>query len=90
MEKIIFVSAHPDDFELGMGGTLNRFTKEKKEIYGIICFPFKEERKKETFNSCKLLNIKENNIFFLPEVDKQRNLVSSIDEIFKKINLRNT
>ena len=33
-EKIVCVGAHPDDIELGMGGTLSKF--KDKEIYIII------------------------------------------------------
>ena len=32
MSKILIVSAHPDDIEFAMGGTLNRLAKQKHEI----------------------------------------------------------
>lgn len=35
-KKILFVTAHPDDIEFGMGGTLNLITKKSKQIKSII------------------------------------------------------
>ncbi len=33
LNKILFISPHTDDVELGAGGTLMRFAEEKKDIY---------------------------------------------------------
>jgi LmbE family N-acetylglucosaminyl deacetylase len=36
MERILFVGAHHDDLELGMGGTVKRWTTEGKKIFAAI------------------------------------------------------
>lgn len=34
-EKILVLSPHPDDGELGAGGTIARFLEENREVYYI-------------------------------------------------------
>lgn len=36
MFKILAISAHPDDIELGLGGSLARYVEEGKEVYVLI------------------------------------------------------
>ena len=34
--KILAIGAHPDDIELGLGGSLARYVEEGKEVYALI------------------------------------------------------
>ena len=45
MDSILCISAHPDDIEIGMGGTINRFINEKKIVNVVICFFHNEKMK---------------------------------------------
>jgi len=36
MERILFVGAHHDDLELGMGGSVKRWTSEGKKVYAAM------------------------------------------------------
>ena len=61
---ILIFAAHPDDAELGMGGTIAKFVAERKSV-GIIDFTEAglssngtiESRREETANASKILNI---------------------------------
>lgn len=35
-ERILVLSPHPDDAELGCGGTIARFREEGKEVYVVV------------------------------------------------------
>ena len=35
-KKIIVIGAHPDDIEIGCGGTIKRFALQNAEIYFIV------------------------------------------------------
>ena len=78
--KILFVSPHTDDIELGCGGSIKRFIEENKEVYCIIlsdcrnAIPegFKEDAlNKECFNSLTSLGVKKNNIFIFQVENKE-------------------
>ena len=34
--RILAIGAHPDDIELGLGGTLAKYVEEGKEVYALI------------------------------------------------------
>ena len=36
MFKILAIGAHPDDIELGLGGSLARYVEEGKEVYALV------------------------------------------------------
>jgi LmbE family N-acetylglucosaminyl deacetylase len=69
-EKILILSPHTDDAELGCGGSITRFIEEKKEILWVV-FSTAEESlpknlekdtlKKEFIQVTKSLNLKEKN-----------------------------
>lgn len=93
MERVIVFCAHSDDELVGMGGTILKFAKEKKEIIKII-FSYGEkshphlkkeviikERVNETKKASKLMGIKETIFFGL----KDYNLKNEI----KKYNIKN-
>ena len=89
MDNILCISAHPDDIELGMGGSISRFVEEKKEINIIICFYHDENRKEETYNALKILGIQKNNIYFLNKTNNNRELIKQLDQIVLKIKPNN-
>jgi len=69
--KILAISPHTDDIELGCGGTINKFVQEGKEVYCIVlsdckdAIPpgFKEDTlSNECIKSLMSLCIKRNNI----------------------------
>jgi N-acetylglucosamine malate deacetylase 1 len=71
LNKVLFLSAHPDD-EYSCSGTLSRFIEEKREIfYAVFAFckgPFPKGYsinydKKEVKNSLRILGIKDINSF---------------------------
>ena len=73
MKNILFLSPHPDDIELGCGATLARLQEEGDNIYVAIFSDCKEsvpnnfdekEILTENLNSLKILNIKQENIFY--------------------------
>ena len=79
--KILCISAHPDDIELGMGGTIDKFISLGYDVYICVCYIYDNTRKIETLNSCKLLNISIENIYFNDNILQQRELITFIDKI---------
>ena len=87
-EKIVCISAHPDDIELGMGGTLSLLSEDGNDIYVIINYipGIKEERIVEIYNSMDIYNIpKENVIINDFYVKDKRERVKCIDTYLKSI-----
>lgn len=71
-KKVLIVSAHADDMEIGCGGTVHRLLKEGKEVYQLILsLNLKgvpkgftpEDIIKEVHASAKVLGLKKENIF---------------------------
>lgn len=70
-KKILYLSPHTDDVELGCGASLVKFIENNNDIY-IICFSaarksipsgFSEDTtEKEFYKSCDVLNIKKDNV----------------------------
>jgi len=61
--KVLIVGAHPDDYEIGMAGTIKKHTSNRDEVYSIIMskggkIGHGEERAKESLVSAELLGIK--------------------------------
>jgi len=83
--NILIVGAHPDDYELGMAGTIKKHVKEGQNIISIImsngeAIGGTNERVKEAKKSSQLLGI--NTIYFLNFKDTK---ISSGIESIKKI-----
>ena len=71
-KKILIVSAHADDMEIGCGGTVHKLTQEGKEVYQLILsFNMKglsskftpQQIKAEVLASARTLGIKPKNVF---------------------------
>lgn len=71
-KKVLLVSAHADDMELGCGGTVYKLTQAGKEVHHLILSLnlkgasskfSREEVEKEIFASAQVLGLKKENIF---------------------------
>jgi len=79
-DKILFISPHVDDAELGCGGTIARFISEGKDVY---CAAFtdcrnaipkgfeKDSIKKECLKALEVLTVKKENILIFEFENKQ-------------------
>jgi len=78
--KILFISPHTDDIELGCGGSIRRFVEEKKEVFCVIlsdcrnAIPqgFEEDAlNKECISSLISLGVKKDHIFMFQIENKE-------------------
>jgi len=94
-KTIMVFGAHPDDLEIGMGGTISKLIKLGYNVIMVIATlpnftsaDKKDERKKEAQSSAKILGC--TNIQFLDLSFEQlvfgRKMVSLIDSLIKKYN----
>ncbi len=93
-KKILVLSPHTDDAELGCGGTINKFLKQGKEIYwAVFSKAFVSERNfdvlKELEKSAKILKVTNLSIFdypvrHLPEYRQE--ILDKMWKIKRKIN----
>lgn len=72
-KKILIISAHADDMEIGCGGTVYKLIKEGKDVYQVVLSfnlkgaskKFKEaDIRREVYESAKILGLKKENTFF--------------------------
>jgi LmbE family N-acetylglucosaminyl deacetylase len=73
-ERVLFLSPHPDDAELGAGGTIARFVEEGKEVYYVVFSICRDSvpaglpsdiLKEEGLRSCETLHILPDRIIML-------------------------
>ncbi|MDH3619226.1 MAG: PIG-L family deacetylase, partial [Nitrosopumilus sp.] len=69
--KIVCVGAHPDDVELGMGGTIANHVKNEDQVSIILCTlggvsGDPKSREKEAFQASKRLGVKDLQILDYP------------------------
>ena len=64
MNKILILSPHTDDAELGCGGTISRLLREKSEVYCLVfSIAFPQENYDEFKEAMKEMGVKEKNLF---------------------------
>lgn len=86
--KILAFGAHPDDIEVGMGGTIARYSKNKKYdvLMVIATVPNKrEDRRKEAKNAAEILGAE----LMILDIDPDkmifsRELVRRFDEVIRE------
>ncbi len=68
MDNILFIGAHPDDIELGCGGTVSKHIELGNRVYALIMTNGEKGKhpltKYECFSSLKTLGLEESDIFF--------------------------
>jgi LmbE family N-acetylglucosaminyl deacetylase len=94
-KTIMVFGAHPDDLEIGMGGTISKLIKLGYNVIMVIATlpnftsaDRKDERKKEAQSSAKILGCTNIQFLDLPsdELVFGRKMVSLIDSLIKKYN----
>jgi LmbE family N-acetylglucosaminyl deacetylase len=91
---ILAIGAHPDDIELGCGGTLAKFKDQGSKIYGIIfssgekgvkALKGKEKRKKEAYKVARYLGFDYLWICEFKDTELQENIPQMVKEIEDRI-----
>ena len=92
-KSILVFGAHPDDIEIGMGGTVAKFPKEEYDVRLVIMtlpnftdIDKKEQRRQEAVMSAKAMGVKAPIFLDLSpdEVTFSRNLVTKIDKLISE------
>jgi len=90
--KVLAVGAHPDDIELGAGGTIARHVREGDEVHFLILTygdksGDKETRRREALESAKVLNVPFVTFAGIPDtmVTEGIETILKIEEVVKKI-----
>jgi LmbE family N-acetylglucosaminyl deacetylase len=92
--NVLVIGSHPDDYELGAGGTIKMHTNHGDSIYSIIMSNGEhigngKERKKEAIKSAEFLGIRK--VFFLgfkdTKVPNGINAIRKIEKIIKKYDI---
>jgi N-acetylglucosamine malate deacetylase 1 len=87
-QSILALGAHPDDIEIGMGGTVAKLVGMGYEVYPVICtlpdytkIDKKEHRKSEAMMSSKVLRTRPPAFLDLPpdELQFSRRFVALLD-----------
>jgi LmbE family N-acetylglucosaminyl deacetylase len=91
--KIVAIGAHPDDIEIGAGGTIARHIERGDEVYFIVMTSggsgagTTETREEEQKKSCTILGVKE--LFLLRYTDtalpNNFDTIMKVEEIINKI-----
>jgi LmbE family N-acetylglucosaminyl deacetylase len=91
---ILTIGAHPDDIELGCGGTIAKFKNEGSKVYGIILSSGeegirdtkgKEKRKKEAYQVAKYLNFDHLWIYEFKDTELEKNIPQMVKKIENRI-----
>ena len=74
MVKVLAFGAHPDDIEVGMGGTIARYSKNKYDVLMVIAMiPNKQEvRRREAENAARILGAE----LIILDIDPQKMIFS--------------
>ena len=99
-EKVLFIGPHPDDIEIGAGGLVSKFVRNKKEVYFLICLDgacgsddrntdfdvLAKTRKEEAKKAAEFLGAKD--VFFLDYPDGGKYEVSDLRVDIAKVILQ--
>jgi len=93
--KVLAIGAHPDDIELGLGGTLAKHAHDKDEVYGLVLsngekvYPNGKvhDRKKEALKSAKVLGLKKLYFGNLPDTNISENseTIVAIEKVLNEV-----
>ena len=92
-KSILVFGAHPDDIEIGMGGTVAKFPKEEYDVRLVIMtlpnfteIDKKEQRRQEAVMSAKAMGVKAPIFLDLSpdEITFSRSLVTKIDKLISE------
>lgn len=95
VNNVIFIGAHPDDIELGCGGTVTKHLELGDEVFILIMTNGEQgnhpSNREECLNSLKTLGLKESNLIFgnFPDgyLPDNRDVVKFIEEHLNKLNI---
>lgn len=101
MSNILFIGAHPDDIEIGCGGTVVEHIKNDDNVFALIATNGEQglneyhkdcDRLEETADALKFSGIKESNLICLHLSDtmlwKDRKLLlDSLEKVFEKYDI---
>ena len=89
---VLAIGAHPDDIEIGCGGTVKRHILRGNEVYYVIATNGemggeKEKRIAESKKAAKLMGVKKIYFLNIPDtfIRHDGNTVNLLDEIIKKV-----
>lgn len=69
LEKVVAIGAHPDDIELGCGGTIALLIEDNVEIYYLI-LSLRGSNEEEVYSAAKSMNIPKSNVI-LPNLPNE-------------------
>lgn len=98
-KRVLVISAHPDDMEIGMGGTVAKLSKNRNSIVSIILTDGRRApnpsgwspekiakvRKQESKKAARILGVKETIFFDLDSIDGKDNYAAAKQKILKII-----
>lgn len=91
--RVLAIGAHPDDIELGVGGTIARHTREGDEVFFLILTlgeksGNKEVRRKEALESADVLKVKSVGFAEIPDtmVTEGIETILKIEDVIKRVN----
>jgi len=88
--SILAIGAHPDDFELGCGGTLRQHVKNGDRVYGLVLTRGEKGKHNPTCKECRssarLIGLEEVTILNFPDTGLRDNgeVISAIREYIRK------
>ena len=85
--KVLAFGAHPDDIEIGMGGTIARYSKNKYDVLmAIAMIPNKQEvRRREAESAAKILGAELITLYINPDkMIFSREFVSRFDKVVRE------
>lgn len=100
MANVLFIGAHPDDIELGCGGTLIKHVKNKDNVFAIVVSDgekglngSRSNRVNEAKKALSEVGLDDMNIFFLhvPDtmfIENRKMILSEIERVCEEYNIQ--